>query len=180
MRKIFFLPWLFLLLLPTEVAGQIEPPNYNFSLDTLADFYPGKKFEEIKKKYGEPQMKMERATPIYMFYVAHIRYKFPVYVRIFNGESVGFLARLPAYFLHDVFHQSLINRYGKQDEYSKSDNAAIYIWNNKNNMKFIYQGQCTLNCFPMYLSGEMVQPPANFPGTTDILQEFSVEGYTQI
>lgn len=180
MRKTFFLPWIFTLLFVFEVQGEIEPPNYNFSLDTLADFYPGKKFEEIKKKYGKPELAINKGVPIYQFYVSHLRYKFPVYVRIYNNESVGFFARLPSYFLHDVFHQSLINRYGKQDEYSKVGNAAVYIWNNEKNIKFIYQGQCTLNCFPMYLSGEMVTPPANYPGTTDIIQEFKVDGHTTI
>ncbi|MCR9203183.1 MAG: hypothetical protein NXH75_01295 [Halobacteriovoraceae bacterium] len=178
MRNTFFLPLILALFFLSEVYGQIEPPNYNFSLNTLADFYPGKKFEEMKTKYGKPELSLNKGTPIYKFYVAHIRYKFPVFVRIYKGESVGFFARLPSYFLHDVFHQSLINRYGKQDEYSKVGNSAVYIWNDEKNIKFIYQGQCTLNCFPMYLSGEMVQPPTNYPGTTDVLQEFKVEGFT--
>lgn len=179
MRKIFFL---LLSLLITHLAfSQIEPPNYNFSLDTLGDFYPGKKFDDMTKKYGKGELAFDKGiSRVYKFYVSHIRYKFPVFVRIFQGESVGFFARLPSYFLHDVFHQSLINRYGKQDEYSKVGNAATYIWNNEKNLKFVYQGQCTLTCFPMYLSGEMVDPPKGFPGATDLFQEFKVEGYTSL
>lgn len=188
MQKTFFL--LFLVtaigigtfaLSPSPALGQIEPPNYNFSLDTLGDFYPGKKFEAIKQKYGKGEIEFNKgASVIYKFYVSHIRYKFPVFVNVFKGESVGFFARLPSYFLHDVFHQSLINRYGKQDEYSKVGNAANYTWNNKNNLKIIYQGQCTLTCFPMYISGEMVAPPEGYPGTTDILKEFGIQNYSSL
>jgi len=174
MLKYFFLYLFILLAIIQPVSSQIEPPNYDFSLDTLADFYPGKKFNDMEKKYGKGELTLKETIPIYKFYVAHIRYKFPVFVRIFNGESVSFFARLPSYFLHDVFHQSLINRYGKQDEYTKIENMAVYLWKNKDNIKFIYQGQCTLNCFPMYITGEMVQPPENFPGTTGILQSFKV------
>lgn len=186
MQKTFFLPILAFLTLstllrPTTTFGQIEPPNYNFSLDTMADFYPGKKLADMRTKYGKGEIEFDKgAAKVHKFYVAHIRYKFPVFVNIFQGESVGFFARLPSYFLHDVFHQSLINRYGKQDEYSKVDNAATYIWKNENNIKFTYQGQCTLTCFPMYLAGEMVEPPQGFPGTTDIMQNFKVEGFTNL
>lgn len=180
MQKTFFL-LLLISLFPTKSFGQIEPPNYNFSLDTLGDFYPGKKFEGMKIKYGQGELEFDRGpSKIYKFYITHIRYKFPIFVKIYQGESVGFFARLPSYFLHYVFHQSLINRYGKQDEYSKVGNAANYTWSNEKNLKLIYQGQCVLTCFPMYLSGEMVNPPKGFPGTTDILQEFKVEGFTNI
>lgn len=184
MQKTFFLLFLVLsvsLLKPSEALGQIEPPNYNFSLDTLGDFYPGKKLQDIEKKYGKGEVQFDKgASKIYKFYVSHVRYRFPVFVNIFQGESVAFFARLPTYFLHDVFHQSLINRYGKQDEYSKVGNAANYTWNNKNNLKLIYQGQCTMTCFPMYLSGEMVAPPQGFPGTTDIIKNFKFEGFSNL
>lgn len=188
MQKTFFLPFILaaitvvsFFIKPTIVVGQIEPPNYNFSLDTLGDFYPGKKLEAIKQKYGKGEVEFDKGTAkIYKFYVSHVRYKFPVFVNIFQGESVAFFARLPSYFLHDVFHQSLINRYGKQDEYSKVGNSANYTWMNKNNLKLIYQGQCTLTCFPMYLSGEMVSPPQGYPGTTDIMKEFGIQHYSNL
>ena len=42
---------------------------------------------------------------IYRFYVDQIRYKFPVFVQLDQGKALDFYAKLPSYFLHDVFHQ---------------------------------------------------------------------------
>jgi hypothetical protein len=87
-----------------------------------------------------------------------LRYKFPVFVQVANGQVLDFFARLPAYFLHDVFHQSLINRYGKQDLYFKKDSNAIYIWNDEEGIRFTYSGGCTINCFPIYFAGSSSKP----------------------
>jgi hypothetical protein len=174
MQKTIFLITYFLLFLTNSFA-QVEPPNYNFSLDTLSLFYPGAKLAPLQKKWGKPELAFdEGSSKIYKFYVSHVRYKFPVFVHIFQGESIAFFARLPSYFLHNIFHQSLINRFGKQDEYSKVGNAGVYIWNNKKDIKFIYQGQCTLTCFPMYLSGVGLKLPQGFSGPASLMDHFSV------
>ncbi|GAB4018568.1 MAG: hypothetical protein Fur0010_19850 [Bdellovibrio sp.] len=134
--------------------GKVDPPNYDFSLDTLKDFYPGAELSAIESKHGKAEFVREnKGVKIYKFYVAHIRYKFPVFVQINNNQVIDFLARLPSYFLHDVFHQSLINRFGKQDLYFKRDNQAVYVWNDKNGMRITYEGACTITCFPVYLTG---------------------------
>lgn len=174
MQKTFFL---LILLWPTITIthAEIEPPNYNFSLDTLSNFYPGKTLDSIKGKYKKVSLEFDKGnSKIYKTYVSHIRYKFPVFFRVYEEKSVAMFARLPSYFLHDVFHQSLINRYGKQDQYNKVGNAATYIWDNKDNLKITYQGQCTITCFPMYIAIEMVKPPESFPGSTSILKELAL------
>ncbi|MEC7277450.1 MAG: hypothetical protein VXV96_14115 [Bdellovibrionota bacterium] len=181
MQKPFFLPFFLKTLLFLTIAvgmnpalSEVEPPNYNFSLDTLKDFYPGKTLGKIKTKYKNVTLEFDKgASKIYKTYITHIRYKFPIYFRIFEDKTVSLFARLPSYFLHDVFHQSLINRYQKQDEYNKVGNTAVYIWKDKENLKLTYQGQCTITCFPMYLSVEMVKAPEGFPGETGILGELS-------
>jgi hypothetical protein len=176
MQKTFFL-LIFLITFSSSVTdtfAQVEPPNYNFSLDTLSLFFPGAKLAPIQKKWGKGELAFDKgSSKVYKFYVAHIRYKFPVFVHIYKNESISFYARLPSYFLHNIFHQSLINRLGKQDEYSKVGNAGVYIWNNKENIKYIYQGQCTLTCFPMYLSGVSLKLPNGFSGQASLMDQFS-------
>src|SRR5690606_27784375 len=132
---------------------QIEPPNYNFSLDELKIFYPDSTLNEIEKKYQKTEVVFN--TPPFLvkrYEITHIRYKFPVLVQYFEGKVLDFYARLPDYFLHNVFHQSLINRYGKQDEYLKVEEQALYRWNNKDGLKIVYSGGCTITCFPIFMT----------------------------
>jgi len=162
-----------LLYLSVMVWAKVDPPNYDFSLDTLKDFYVGKTLDEVEKKYGKGDfIKDNKGVQTKRFYVSHIRYKFPVFVQIANGQVVDFLARLPSYFLHDVFHQSLINRYGKQDLYFKRESNAVYVWNEKENMKMTYAGACTITCFPIYFTGTALTPP-NGQAVEPLVQQFS-------
>ena len=87
------------------------------------------------------------------FYVKQLRYRFSVMVQIEGNKVVDFFATLPSYFLHDVFHQSLINRLGKQTRYFYQENSAVYLWKNKKGIDFIYRATCTITCFPIYLAG---------------------------
>ena len=138
---------------PTKNAfSKVEPPNYNFSLDTLKDFYPESDVKEVEKKYGAPEVMSGGGGNLTLkFYVSHIRYKFPVLVQTQDGKIVDMFAKLPSYFLHDIFHQSLINRFGKQDEYKKYGEEAIYKWN-KTSLTHVYSGACTITCFPIFYS----------------------------
>jgi hypothetical protein len=65
---------------------------------------------------------------------------------------LDFFAILPSYFLHDLFHQALINRLGKQSSYIKKETAALYIWKTSDGLTHYYQGTCTINCFPEFYS----------------------------
>lgn len=130
--------------------AKVEPPNYNFSLDTLQDFMPGKPNSELEKKYSKPELVEDKAgVQTLKYYVAQIRYKFPVIVQVKDGIVLDFFARLPNYFLHDVFFQSLINRHGKQTGYKKVGEEAVYIWN-KPPLKQVYSAACTITCFPIF------------------------------
>lgn len=157
--------------------GKVDPANYNFSLDELSDFAPDKPLEEITEKHGKGEITFdEQGAKIIKFYVKQIRYKFPVFVTFFEGKSLGYFARLPSYFLHDVFHQSLINRYEKQDIYSKKDNAAIYVWKNEEGVRYTYQGQCTITCFPMFLQAQKIELPAQLKESPSLLKK-ALESY---
>ena len=119
---------------------------------------PETKISSINKNYKSNEVVFKSGAFVtYKYYVEHIRYKFPIFVQTINGQVTDFYARLPYYFLHDIFHQSLINRFGNQDFYKKTEESAIYVWKNKNNFKHIYSGACTITCFPIFYSVVPVQ-----------------------
>jgi hypothetical protein len=130
--------------------AKVEAPNYNFSLETLSEFFPDKKIADVEKKYGNPEfMSKSGKTETFKFYVSHLRYKFPVIVQAEDGVILDFFARLPDYFLHDVFFQSLVNRIGKQNAYKKVGEEAVYRWE-KDSLKHVYSAACTITCFPIF------------------------------
>ena len=162
--------------------SKVDPPNYDFSLDKFKVFMPGEKLSTIQKKMGKGEVvKTEGASTVYRFYVAHIRYKFPVLVQFQNGEVTDFHARLPAYFLHNIFHQSLINRLGPQNLYKKDEEQAVYIWKNKEGknekrLRHIYSGACTITCFPVYYAVLPENTPSSFqPVFQQLSQQLSQE-----
>lgn len=146
--------WAAIILVFSHAAfSKVDPPNYDFSLDQMKIFMPGSPLKAATDALGAGDVLQQKgAYEIRRFYVAHIRYKFPVLVQTTEGAITDFYARLPAYFLHDIFHQSLINRIGKQDTYKKVEEQAVYIWKNKDNLTHVYSGTCTITCFPIFYS----------------------------
>lgn len=145
-----------------HLNAKVEAPNYNFSLDTLNDFHPNKKKENLDKKYGKAEVMSEsNGVQTLKYYVAHIRYKFPVIVQTRDGIVLDFFARLPNYFLHDVFFQSLINRIGKQNSYKRVGEEAIYQWEKKP-LKHVYSAACTITCFPIFYTVFPLEKKAGF------------------
>lgn len=153
MLKLFIiLPCLIVLFQPLN--AKVDPPNYNFSLDTLSDFFPDKTTAALDAKYGKGEsMGNVGGVQTLKYNVAQIRYKFPVIVQSREGVIIDFFARLPSYFLHDLFFQSLVNRYGKQSTYKKTGEEAHYTWD-KEPLKHIYSAACTITCFPIFYAVE--------------------------
>ena len=149
----FLAIFLFLFLSVLQTKAQVTPPNYDFSLDQLAPFFPNNTLSDLQKKFG-PGKILEEASGVklYKFEVNQIRYKFTVLVQIYQEKTLDFYAKLPTHFLHNIFHQTLINKYGPQDEYYKQEKDAIYIWNKKTTHKHLYSGSCIITCFPRYYS----------------------------
>jgi len=171
MRKIF----LFLILsFSLNLNAEVKPANYDFSLESLKVFKPGSTRAAFEKKYGKGEVwKEENKTVILKYYVAQIRYKFPVYVQVFDGKVVDFFARLPTYFLHDLFHQSIINRVGKQDKYFRVENNALYKWVNKKGIDYTYSGTCTITCFPIFYSEALNKPPGGMNRYKPLVEQFN-------
>lgn len=134
--------------------AKVEAHNSNFSIETLQDFFPGKNSEDLDAKYGKAElMSSEKGIQTLKYYVKDHRYNFPVIVNTKDGIVEDFLARLPNYFLHDVFFQSVINKYGKQTSYKKVGEEAHYVWM-QSSLKHIYSAACTITCFPIFYSVE--------------------------
>jgi hypothetical protein len=134
--------------------AMVEAPNYDFSLNTLEDFFPTKNIAEVEKKYGKgEQINSQRGMKTVRYKVEHLRYKFPVLVQEKDGNINDFFARLPSYFLHDIFLQSLVNKLGKQNTYKRVEEEAFYVWK-ANGLKHVYSAACTITCFPIFYSVE--------------------------
>jgi hypothetical protein len=150
---------------------KVDPPNYQFTLDQLAPFFPGQPASTIRGKWGKGlKLKSLGDSELWQFEVIYVRYKFPVLVQLKADMVQDMFATLPSYFLHDVFHQSLINKWGKQQNYVKKDEAAVYEWN-QNNLKITYSAACTITCFPIFL--HVSQSKEGFKSQLDWLKEQS-------
>jgi hypothetical protein len=154
-KVITFLVFLSSFVLPTW--AKVQPYNYNFSLDQLKPLLPGNQLAEDVQI-----LRQEDGYTLGLTYVKQLRYKFAVILQAQDGKIVDMFARLPTYFLHDIFHQSLINRFGKQDGYIKKENSALYIWNDKNGMEHSYNGSCTITCYPDYYYVKKLDYPEDF------------------
>lgn len=139
-----------------HLNAKVESPNYSFNTDSLSDFFPGKALNTLETKFGKGEiLSDETGLKTIRFYVSGPQYKFPVIVHAKDGVIEDFLARLPSYFLHDTFFQSLVNDYGKQKKYYKYKEEAFYVWE-KENLKHIYSAACTITCFPIFYAVEKI------------------------
>ncbi len=149
MQRLLFL-WVWIGVSPA--TAKVVPPNYDFSLDSLAGFFPGQAVSALAAKHGQPEKLGDEGGSLTLRYqVAMPMYKFPVVVQAQGDKILDMHATLPSYFLHDVFLQSLVNRWGKQQKYVRVDEEAFYQWKDAEK-EVSYGASCTITCFPVYLS----------------------------
>jgi len=144
LKHLIILPCLLMMFQPLN--AKVDPPNYDFSLKTLEPFFPGKNFKDAGTGI---EMNSVNGMKTHKFMVEQIRYKFPVLVQEKDGIINDFFARLPSYFLHDIFLQSLVNKLGKQTSYKRTGEEAFYVWE-KDDQKHVYSAACTITCFPIF------------------------------
>lgn len=144
---------LFSLFLTISIDAKVDPPNFNFSFNELEAFEPGSKFTPNKKNsdYQYKLIEENKDYQKYLIIVKKRRYSYKVFVQVKDNKILDFFVRLPSYFMHDTFHQSIINRYGKQSFYKKIKLTGIYRWKSKGIIRN-YQASCTLTCFPIFYS----------------------------
>ncbi len=151
------LPCLIIMFQPLN--AKVESPNYKFDLERLSDFFPDKQSSGLESKFGKGElMSDEGGVQTLKYVVKDKHYQFPVLVQVKDGVIEDFFARLPSYFLHDVFFQSLVNRNGKQTTMKKTGEEAYYVWD-AGQLKHIYSAACTITCFPIFYAVEKKDAP---------------------
>jgi hypothetical protein len=142
-----------LVLISLNSMAKVDPPNYDFHLKQFETMLPGQSKASIEQQFGAGEFVFQNnGLMTYRFYVQALRYRFPVLVQ-FQGDVVrDFHASLPVYFLHDIFHKSLIDKFGMQDTYFNYDEQSIYIWNKLEKISVVYASACTITCFPLFLA----------------------------
>lgn len=144
----------FLVIFMNSAVAKVDPPNYDFTLDTLKAYMPGSAYDPKKDKMKPTLYKGSKKTAIYLINITYSRYKFPMYLQVSDGVITDFYATLPTYFLDNLFHADLIKRYGKQDIFKKPEKTAVYVWKPKADRKvgIVYSSTCTVTCFPLFLT----------------------------
>ncbi len=136
----------------TVIHAEITPPNYDFTLKALESFTPGKSIDSAKKE--NPKFDVfsdEGSQKILRFKIKRTNYVLDIYTQVKKDIITDVFVRLPQYFLHDLFLADLQKRYKKQDRYVRHDRSAIYVWFNRDNTNIVYQGSCSITCFPMFI-----------------------------
>lgn len=145
----FYLLALPLTLSPYFSWSKVVPPQSAFEFQQLTDFYPGKPVQKIENEYQNEEIVLNSGQKILKVQILHQQYRFPIYLQIRKGLILDFYAVLPTYFLHDVFHQSIINRFGPQQKYVLINETALYKWENEDYLQ-VYSATCTITCFPLF------------------------------
>lgn len=162
---------------PTPLDAKVDPPNYDFSLDQLTPFTPGSSLEKIKTTFGEGEIYEEtKDTRVMKYYLRRNRYIFPIFVQFYQGTVLDFYAKLPTYFLHNIYHQSLINRYSQQSRFKKNESEAVYMWDRLKEVGIVYKGNCTIHCFPVYHAMFTKAPPQSLTTYRSLYHRFQGDG----
>ncbi len=142
-----------LALIALNCFAKVDPPNYDFHLKQFETMMPGQAKASIEQQFGAGEFVFQNnGLSTYRYYVQALRYRFPVLVQ-FQADIVhDFHASLPVYFLHDIFHKSLIDKFGMQETYYNYDEQSVYIWNKVEKNSIVYAAACTITCFPIFLA----------------------------
>lgn len=142
-----------LLSFSTRIYAEIKPPNYDFTFASLEPFLPGGNLEKIKsdKTIQSDIFEDNGNLKILRIKLKRANYHIDVYVQTKDGKITDMFARLPQHFIHDIFLADLQKKYKKQDKYVQKDMNALYVWMNRDGNNIIYQGSCSITCFPMFV-----------------------------
>ena len=88
---------------------------------------------------------------ILRFKLKRTNYILDVYTQVKKDIVTDLFIRLPQHFFHDPLLIELQKKWNKQDRYVRHDKSAVYVWLNRENTNIIYQGSCSITCFPMFL-----------------------------
>jgi hypothetical protein len=159
--KIFFI---FLFSIVSLVHAKITPPNYDFNLGVIENFFPSKTIEDIKKLNLKIETLEDNGdSKLLKTKLIKKDYVLDIYLQLKKDIIIDTYIRMPQYFNHDIFLKELQTKWKKQDKFKNKDGSSYYVWFNRDNLNILYQGSCSITCFPMFIefvkSGDKSTPP---------------------
>jgi hypothetical protein len=147
--KIFFT---LMLLQANNITAKITPPNYDFNLKVIENFYPSKSIEDAKKINPKFEVYEDSGDQkILKFKLIKKDYTLDIYTQIKKDIIQDTFIRMPQYFNHDLFLKELQSKWKKQDKFVRKDQSSLYTWFNRDQMNILYHGSCSITCFPMFI-----------------------------
>lgn len=138
--------------LVTRIDAKITPPNYDFKISMLETFFPTKSVEEIKKQIPKFDIVEDSGDQkILKFKLNKKEYILDIYVQVKKDLIIDTYIRMPQHFNHDLLLKELQEKWKKQDKFKNKDRSSLYTWFNRDRMNILYQGSCSITCFPMFL-----------------------------
>lgn len=143
----------FLMMFSSLIFAEIKSPNYDFTLASIEPFFPGKSLAELAKdKAIKSDIFEDNGEAKIMRTKLHRgNYILDVYTQVKGDKITDVFVRLPQHFIHDLFLADLVKKYKKQDKYVRKDMSALYVWMNRDGNNILYQGSCSITCFPMFI-----------------------------
>ncbi len=134
------------------IHAKITPPNYDFKFQNIESFFPSKSVDDLlKQKVNLTAFEDIGDQKIYKTIFKTKDYSLDIYLQVKKNIIVDTYIRLPQYFSHDLFLKELQTRYKKQDKFKNKDGSSLYLWFNRDDMDILYQGSCSITCFPMFI-----------------------------
>lgn len=124
----------------SKILDLVEPGK---KFPTVATF-PLDSFELFQKKSESHQ--------IHVSYWQYSNYRYPLFVQVINNVVVDIYLTFPSFMLHDRIHEYFIKLWGKQSFFKQSSLSAIYQWTKQPNVIAIYEANCSITCFPVFLT----------------------------
>lgn len=141
--------------------------DYDFSINDLLDFSPGKEWNPIKEKYKKFHEILQQDGPITLskILISRKEYNLKAFVQTSNNTIIDSFITFPHYFVHDQLLTLFKGQFGNSYQFSYIKKSGIYEWKD-NQKKILYSSTCTIFCFPLYIyqiaEGENRKAPITF------------------
>ena len=147
-----------LLLFDQPLKARNGAPNYNLVIESLSDFYPGKKLEDVEKAHGKGEITNDKGgVQTKKFLVSKNGLSFPVLVQFKDDVVIDFFVRFASSLPHNDFHKAFLKSLGPQSSYKPGNGDALYTWV-KTPLKHTYSAACTITCFPIFYAVQKIEP----------------------
>ena len=125
----------------------------DFTLSLIEPFFPGTSVEKIKsdKTIQSDIFEDNGNQKILKLKLKSSNPKLDIFIQTKDDKVTDLFVRLPQHLSHDSVLAELQKKYKKQDKFSRKDRNALYSWTNKDGNNIIYNGICSITCFPMFV-----------------------------